>query len=66
MLIIKILLKVFSSSSDYRYKKDELFKRIKVPTFAQLVSEHSSDLHIVYLVVPFIICLNLYIENISC
>lgn len=24
---------------DYRYRKDELFKRLKVTTFAQLVSE---------------------------
>lgn len=28
----------YSAFSDYRYKKDELFKRLKVTTFAQLVS----------------------------
>jgi hypothetical protein len=29
---------LYFALSDYRYKKDELFKRLKVTTFAQLVS----------------------------
>jgi len=32
-----MLNKFFSFISDYRYKKDEIFKRMKVTTFVQLV-----------------------------
>lgn len=38
---LKIYLVLFVFE-DYRYKKDELFKRLKVTTFAQLVSTDPS------------------------
>ena len=36
-LDFEMLNKFFSFISDYRYKKDEIFKRMKVTTFVQLV-----------------------------
>lgn len=46
---------LFSSCfSDYRYKKDELFKRLKVTTFAQLVSWRPSRWSLGCLLCPFL------------
>jgi hypothetical protein len=36
--VYKILLKVLIILVDYRYANDEIFKRMKVATFVQLVS----------------------------
>lgn len=47
---LTILSQLFSK--DYRYKRDELFKRLKVTTFAQLVSAFlimgEQDTYIIY------------------
>lgn len=36
---LKCMFIIYIFFPDYRYRKDELFKRLKVTTFAQLVSE---------------------------